>query len=75
MKDRVLRDCKPEDVVRVANTFHACKRGEAVDEPGYAKAATLADIRAHDHVLNPPATWAPQCTRTTASPSTRRWPA
>ena len=53
MKDRVLRDFKPEDVARVANTFHAWKRGEAVDEPGYAKAATLADIRAHDHVLTP----------------------
>lgn len=53
MKDRVLRDFKPEDVARVAHTFHAWKRGEAVDEPGYAKAATLAEIRAHEHVLTP----------------------
>jgi type I restriction-modification system DNA methylase subunit len=53
MKDRVLRDFKPEDVARVAHTFHAWKRGQAVDEPGYAKAATLSDIRQHDHVLTP----------------------
>ena len=53
MKDRVLRDFKPDDVTKVAHTFHAWKRGEAVDEPGYAKAATLADIRQHDHVLTP----------------------
>lgn len=53
MKDRVLRDFKPEDVARVASTFHAWKRGEAVDEPGYAKAATREDIRKHDYVLTP----------------------
>ncbi len=53
MKDRVLRDFRPEDVAKVAHTFHAWKRGEAVDEPGYAKAVTLDDIRAHDHVLTP----------------------
>ena len=53
MKDRVLRDFKPEDLAKVANTFHAWKRGEAVDEPGYAKAATLDDIRQHDYVLTP----------------------
>ena len=53
MKDRVLRDFKPADVAKVAHTFHAWKRGEAVDEPGYAKAATLDDIRQHDHVLAP----------------------
>ena len=53
MKDRVLRDFKLEDVTRVANTFHAWKRGEAVDEPGYSKAAALDEIRAHEHVLTP----------------------
>ncbi len=37
----------------MANTFHRWKRGEAVDEPGFAKAATLEDIRKHDHVLTP----------------------
>lgn len=32
VKDRVLRDFRPEDVAKVAHTFHAWKRGEAVDE-------------------------------------------
>ena len=53
MKDRVLRDFRTEDVARVANTFHTWKRGESVDEPGYAKGATLDDIRTHDYVLTP----------------------
>lgn len=53
MKDRVLRDFKPDDIARVAGTFHAWKRGEPVDEPGYAKAATLDNIRSHEHVLTP----------------------
>jgi type I restriction-modification system DNA methylase subunit len=38
---------------KMANTFHAWKRGEAVEEPGYAKTATLDDVRAHEHVLTP----------------------
>jgi type I restriction enzyme M protein len=53
MKDRVLRDFKPEDVAKVADTFHRWKRGEGVDEPGFAKATALEDIRKHDHVLTP----------------------
>jgi type I restriction enzyme M protein len=51
MKDRVLRDFKPEDIAKVADTFHQWERGEAVDEPGFAKAATLEDIRKYDPVL------------------------
>jgi type I restriction enzyme M protein len=53
MKDRVLRDFKPQDIAKVAGTFGRWKRGEAVDEPGFAKAATLEDIRKHEHVLTP----------------------
>jgi type I restriction enzyme M protein len=54
MKDRVLRDFKLEDIARVADTFHAWKKGERdVNEPGFAKAATLADIRKSDYVLTP----------------------
>lgn len=48
MKDRVLRD-----LAKVAHTFHAWKRGDVVDEPGFANAATLEDIRKHEHVLTP----------------------
>lgn len=54
MKDRVLRDFKPEDIAQVANTFHAWQRGEGYEDvPGYCKSATLADIRKADHVLTP----------------------
>ncbi len=54
MKDRVLRDFRPEDIARVAATFHAWQRGEGyADEPGFCKAATLDDIRKSDHVLTP----------------------
>lgn len=54
MKDRVLRDFKPEDIAKVATTFHAWQRGEGyADEAGFCKAATLADIRKADHVLTP----------------------
>jgi type I restriction enzyme M protein len=53
MKDRVLRDFKQADLDKIVHTLHAWKRGEVVDEPGYAKAATLADIRQHEYVLTP----------------------
>ena len=54
MKDRVLRDFKPEDAAKVANSFHAWQRGTSyADEAGFCKAATLADIRKADYVLTP----------------------
>lgn len=54
MKDRVLRDFKPEDIRKVADTFHAWKKGEGyADEAGYCKSANLADIQKHDYVLTP----------------------
>lgn len=58
MKDRVLRDFSDDDIRKIAGTFHAWKRriggeGGYVDEPGFCKAATLAEIRRHDFVLTP----------------------
>jgi type I restriction enzyme M protein len=54
MKDRVLRDFAPEDIRKIADTFHAWKRGENyADEAGYSKAAKLEDIKKHDYVLTP----------------------
>ncbi|MBX3619079.1 MAG: type I restriction-modification system subunit M [Rhizobacter sp.] len=54
MKDRVLRDFKPEDIRKIAGTFRAWKKGENyADEAGYCKAAKLADIQKHDYVLTP----------------------
>ncbi len=54
MKDRVLRDFAPADIRKIADTFHAWKKGENyADEAGYCKAAKLADIKKHDYVLTP----------------------
>jgi len=54
MKDRVLRDFKPEDIAKVADTFHSWKKGAGYeDAPGFCKAATLEEIRKHEYVLTP----------------------
>ena len=54
MKDRVLRDFAPADIRKIADTFHAWKKGEGyADEAGYSKSAKLEDIKKHDYVLTP----------------------
>ena len=57
MKDRVLRDFTPNDIARVAGTFHAWQRGEEyADEPGfcqvgYARRDCRPRLRAHARPL------------------------
>lgn len=54
MKDRVLRDFKPADIAKVADTFHAWQQGQGYeDEAGFCKSATLDEIKKHDFVLTP----------------------
>ena len=54
MKDRVLRDFKPEDICRIADTFHAWRKGQGyADVPGFCKAAALDQIEQRDHMLTP----------------------
>jgi len=54
MKDRVLRDFKPEDIQKVADTFHAWQQGkDYADEAGFCCSATLEEIKKHDFVLTP----------------------
>lgn len=54
MKDRVLRDFKPDDIAKVAETFHAWQKGEGyADESGFCSSATLEEIKKHDFVLTP----------------------
>ncbi len=55
MKDRVLRDFDHEkDILRIASTFHAWKKGEGYEDvAGFCKSVTLDEIRKHGHVLTP----------------------
>jgi type I restriction enzyme M protein len=55
--DRTRRELSDEDISRIADTYHAWRgeKGAAAysDVPGFCKAATLEEIRAHNHVLTP----------------------
>lgn len=54
MKDRVLRDFADADIRKIADTFHAWKKGDGyADEAGFCKATDLAGIRKQDYVLTP----------------------
>ena len=57
MIDRTRRDLSPEDIARVANTYHAWRGKEGLDEyvdvPGFCKSASLEEVRKHGHVLTP----------------------
>jgi type I restriction enzyme M protein len=54
--DRTHRELSDEEVTSIAATYHAW-RGDGeqpyADIPGFCKAATLAEIRDHGHVLTP----------------------
>ncbi len=55
--DRVHRELTDEDISKIADAYHAWRgdkgAGKYADVPGFCKAATLDDIRKHDHVLSP----------------------
>ena len=55
--DRTRREFSDDDIDRITTTYHAWRgepeAGEYQDIPGYCKAATLNEIRAHNHVLTP----------------------
>lgn len=54
MKDRVLRDFKPEDIQKIADTFHNWQKDDGYeDQPGFSYSASLEEMKKHDHVLTP----------------------
>ncbi len=57
MVDRTHKELTTEDIATIARTYHAwrgeAKDGSYEDQPGFCKAATLAEIAANDYVLTP----------------------
>lgn len=63
MLDRVHRELTQEDILRIANTYHAwrqdkpSRRAESLaeykDVSGFCRSATLAEIQSHGYVLTP----------------------
>ena len=55
--DRTRRELSDDDVARIAGAYHAWRgekdAGAYEDVPGFCKAATLDEIKAHSHVLTP----------------------
>lgn len=54
MKDRTHKDLSEEDVALIADTYHNWRKSENYSNiKGFCKAATIEDIRKHNHVLTP----------------------
>jgi type I restriction enzyme M protein len=58
MKDRVHRDLAPEDIKKIADTYHNWRWVKSStwtyeDELWYSKSADLEEMRKHDYVLTP----------------------
>ena len=57
MADRTRKEFSGEDIARIAGTYHAWRGEHGADafenEPGFCKAAKLAEIRTHNLVLTP----------------------
>ncbi len=52
MKDRVLRDFTPDDIAKIANTYHAWQNNDNYqDMAGFCYSASLDEIADNDYVL------------------------
>ena len=55
MEDRTHKVFDPEDIARIADTYHGWrnKDGKYEDEAGFCKSADLEEVQSHDFVLTP----------------------
>jgi type I restriction enzyme M protein len=57
MVDRTHLELMPEDIEKIAETYHAWRgekgAGKYADVAGFCKGATLEEIRGHGHILTP----------------------
>ena len=57
MVDRTHRELTDEDITRIANTYHAWRSEDGMEDyadvPGFCKSASLEEVRKHGHVLTP----------------------
>ncbi len=55
MENRRLRLLDDDDIAKITSTYHAWRNhgGCYLDEPGFAKVASLEEIKLHDFVLTP----------------------
>ena len=57
MVDRVHRELTPDDIAKIAGTYHAWRgdkgAGEYADVPGFCRAAKVEEVREHGFVLTP----------------------
>jgi type I restriction enzyme M protein len=55
MVSRKLRELTDADIAQISDTYHAWRNhdGGYEDVPGFAKSASIADIKQHDYVLTP----------------------
>lgn len=55
MADRTHRELSDEDILEIADTYHAWRgeEGEYVDDRGFCKSVNLDEIKKHDYILTP----------------------
>jgi type I restriction enzyme M protein len=55
MESRRLRILSDDDIGKIAGTYHTWRNHDGIyeDKPGFAKAASLKEIKKHDFVLTP----------------------
>ena len=55
MVDRTHRELTPDDIARIAHTYHRWRSGANGydDQPGFCRSAPLEEVRRHAHVLTP----------------------